>query len=124
MKTAASGWMTVVVAAVLVVGVTVVQGMWTERWGRRDDGGRLREAAGMLEKVFPDEFGEWMFEQELESSARELERAGAVGHVSKLYRNTRTSARVSAFVVCAIEKDVPRLAPCRLNFPEVVSRFN
>lgn len=101
MKSNALTWATIALAGLLVAGVTVVQGMWTERWKQRDDGGRLATAAEVLERVFPDRFGDWVFEQELESSTRELERAGAVGHISKLYRNERTKARVSAFIVCA-----------------------
>ena len=113
MKTTATGWLTAALAMLLVVGVTVVQGTWTERWARQDDGGRLAEAAQLLERAFPERFGEWVYEQELDSNAEELERAGAVGHVSKLYRNTRTNARVSAFVVCATPHDASGHTPDR-----------
>jgi hypothetical protein len=113
MKTSATGWLMAALAGLLVVGVTVVQGTWTERWVRHDDGGRLAEAAELLERVFPERFGEWVFEQELDSNAQELQRAGAVGHVSKLYRNTRTNARVSAFIVCATPHDASGHTPDR-----------
>jgi hypothetical protein len=113
MKTSATGWLMAALAGLLVVGVTVVQGTWTERWVRQDDGGRLAEAAELLERVFPERFGEWVCEQELDSNDQELQRAGAVGHVSKLYRNTRTNARVSAFVVCATPHDASGHTPDR-----------
>lgn len=113
MKTTATGWLTAALAGLLVLGVTVVQGRWTERWAPKDDGGRLAEAAELLERVFPERFGEWVFEQELDSNAQELARAGAVGHVSKLYRNTRTNARVSAFIVCAAPHDASGHTPDR-----------
>jgi hypothetical protein len=106
-------WATMALAGLLVAGVTVVQGMWTERWGRREDGGRLASAAAVLERVFPERFGDWVYEQELESNDRELQRAGAVGHVSKLYRNERTKTRVSAFVVCAAPHDASGHTPDR-----------
>jgi hypothetical protein len=113
MKTSTTGWLTAALAGLLVLGVTVVQGTWTERWVRQDDGGRLAEAAQLLERVFPERFGDWVYEQELDSNTQELARAGAVGHISKLYRNTRTNARVSAFVVCATPHDASGHTPDR-----------
>jgi hypothetical protein len=99
-------------AAVLVVGVTVVQGTLTERWtpASRE---QLEEAARLLEGRFPQRFGEWQQEMELESDPRELERAGAAGHVSLLYRHDRSKARVSAFVVCALPHDASGHTPDR-----------
>lgn len=90
-------------AAVALIGaVTVVHGMWTERWVKQADDGVLRAAAARLEDRFPAEFGDWRLDQEMETSPQELARAGAVGNVARLYRNTRTKAAVSAFVVCAL----------------------
>jgi hypothetical protein len=100
-------------AVLLVIGVTVVQGVLTERWGRREDGGRLARAAGLLEESFPRKFGDWEFEEVLPSDPQELARAGAVGHVSKLYRNARTNTRVSTFVVCATPHDASGHTPDR-----------
>jgi len=100
-------------AAFLVIGVTVLQGMWTDRWKDKNVSETLKRAATVLEASFPDRFGDWEFERELESDPKELERAGAVGHVSKLYRNVRTKARVSAFVVCATPHDASGHTPDR-----------
>lgn len=100
-------------ALLLVVGGTFVQGMFTERWGRRDDGGRLARAAELLEDSFPRRFGDWEFSEVLDSDPKELERAGAVGHVSKLYRNARTKTMVSTFVVCATAHDASGHTPDR-----------
>jgi hypothetical protein len=99
-------------AVTLVAGVTVVQGMLTERWApaSREE---LEQASRLLEARFPDQFGEWEAEQELESDPKELERAGAVGHISRLYRNTRSKARVSAFVVSALPHDASGHTPDR-----------
>ena len=99
-------------AVMLVVGVTVVQGMLTERWAPASRA-ELEQASQLLEDRFPDRFGEWEAEQELESDPKELERAGAVGHVSRLYRNTRSKARVSAFVVSALPHDASGHTPDR-----------
>lgn len=100
------------VAALLVVGATVVQGRWTERWTpvSRE---AVTQAAKLLEEQFPEQFGEWEMERELESDPKELEAAGAVGHISRLYRNNRSKARVSAFVVCALPYDASAHTPDR-----------
>jgi len=100
------------IAVALVVGGTVVQGTLTERWAptSREP---LDQAARLLEERFPDRFGEWEREMELESDPRELERAGAAGHVSLLFRNSRSKARVSAFVVCALPHDASGHTPDR-----------
>jgi hypothetical protein len=99
-------------AVALVVGGTVVQGTLTERWApaSREE---LEQASRLLEKRFPERFGEWEREMELESDPRELERAGAAGHVSLLFRNIRSKARVSAFVVCALPHDASGHTPDR-----------
>ncbi len=113
MKSSASGPLTLVGAAMLVVGVTVVHGMWTERWKARGVSQELEQAAALLERAFPESFGEWRLERELEGDPKELERAGAVGHISRLYRNSRSKARVSAFVVCARPHDASGHTPDR-----------
>jgi hypothetical protein len=96
----------------LVVGATVVQGRWTERWTpiSRE---AVTEAAKLLEERFPDRFGEWEVERELESDPKELAAAGAVGHISRLYRNNRSKARVSTFIVCALPYDASAHTPDR-----------
>ena len=108
-----TGLATLAAAVFLVAGVTVLQGMWTDRWGNRDIGAALKRDAEILESVFPQRFGDWEFEKELESNPKELERAGAVGHISRLYRNVRTKGRVSAFVVCATPHDASGHTPDR-----------
>lgn len=113
MKTSGPGMAAAVAAILLVVGVTVVQGTWTERWGRQRDVEGLDRAARQLERVFPKSFGDWNYERELDSDPRELERAGAVGHVSRLYRSGKSKTPVSAFVVCATPHDASGHTPDR-----------
>jgi hypothetical protein len=100
------------VAVALVAVATAVQGRWSERWVpiSRD---AVEQAARLLEARFPERFGEWEVERELESDPKELAAAGAVGHISRLYRNTRTKSRVSAFVVCALPYDASAHTPDR-----------
>jgi len=113
MKTSGTGLAAALVAILLVAGVTVVQGMWTERWGRRHDVAGLERAARLLERAFPKNFGDWKYDRELGSDPKELERAGAVGHISRLYRNERTKTPISAFVVCATPHDASGHTPDR-----------
>ena len=113
MKGSSSGLMTLAGAALLVVGVTAAQGYLTERWKDKSVSKDLDAAATLLEASFPEKFGSWELERELEGDPKELERAGAVGHISRLYRNSRTKARVSAFVVCARPHDASGHTPDR-----------
>jgi len=108
-----SDWLTPAAALLLVAVVTAVQGMWTDRWSNQSRNADLERAAKLLEARFPRQFGEWREERELESDPKELTRAGAVGHVSRLYRNSRSKARVSAFVVCALPHDASGHTPDR-----------
>ncbi len=100
------------IALLLVVAATAVQGRWTERWTpiSREE---VNRAAKLLEERFPKTFGEWVEERELESDPKQIKAAGAVGHVSRLYRNSRTKARVSTFVVCALPYDASAHTPDR-----------
>jgi hypothetical protein len=99
-------------AVALVAAATVVQGRWSERWVpiSRDE---VVKAARLLEERFPERFGDWEVERELESDPKELAAAGAVGHISRLYRNIRTKSRVSTFVVCALPYDASAHTPDR-----------
>jgi hypothetical protein len=113
MKGSNSGIATLAGAVVLVVAVTILQGWWTDRWKDRSVTKELEQAARLLESAFPEKFGDWELEREIEGDPKELERAGAIGHISRLYRNSRTKARVSAFVVCARPHDASGHTPDR-----------
>ena len=102
-----------VLAALLVVGVTAIQGTWTDRWSGRNVKEELKQAADLLESRFPKEFGSWEFFQELASDPEQLERAGAVGHISRLFVNRETKAKVSAFIVCATPHNASGHTPDR-----------
>lgn len=101
MKSWGTGSLPIAAAVVLLAGVTALQGLWTERWNAGNTREELLATAASLEANFPGRFGDWQVERELESNPRELEVAGAVGHISRLYRNTKTNALISTFVVCA-----------------------
>jgi len=99
-------------AAASVVAVTVVQGRLTERWAPISKDEVIR-VSKLLEDHFPKTFADWEIEQEIEGDPRELERAGAVGHVSRLYRNGRSKSKVSTFVVAALPHDASDHTPDR-----------
>ena len=101
MKSSGMGMLPVAAAVLLLVAVTVVQGVLTDRWTSGDMAEELRKTAASLEQNFPKSFGDWEVEQELETDPRQMEVAGAVGHISRLYRNKLTGKQVSTFVVCA-----------------------
>lgn len=103
----------VAVAAAFVVVVTAVQGVWTERWSDRDIAGELKVSATILEEAFPVEIGPWKYVDDVESSQEQLERAGAVGHISRLYQNKDTGAKVATFVICATPHDASGHTPDR-----------
>ena len=112
-STSSSGLIAVVAAVLLVAGVTALQGMWTDRWSGRNVAADLKQAADRLETGFPNRFGGWEFVQELASDPKQLERAGAVGHVSRLFANKETGAKVSVFIVCATPHDASGHTPDR-----------
>ncbi|MFM9024945.1 MAG: exosortase-associated EpsI family protein [Planctomycetaceae bacterium] len=107
-----TGFLMAAAAVMLLVGVTVLQGWWTERWAEREDRA-LEKAARRLVQSFPETFGNWTLDKQLETSKAELDRAGAVGSISRIYRSTKTKTPVSAFVVCATPHDASGHTPDR-----------
>jgi hypothetical protein len=101
MTTSKTGLLTGAAATLLVVAVTLVQGIWTERWTKQADDTALRHSAELLERDFPRAFGEWRFLQDMETSPEELARAGAVGSIARVFSHAVNKTAVSAFVVCA-----------------------
>lgn len=85
-----------IAAAVLLMGaVAVVQGTWTERWGRFDTEAVSRRVEA-LERV-PMNFGRWEgHDQELDE--RQLKIAKVSGVVQRIYRNIDTGQEVSVYL--------------------------
>lgn len=113
MKSSGLGMLPVVVAVLLLAGVTVVQGVLTDRWTSGNVAEELQKTAASLEQNFPKTFGDWEAEKDLETDPRQMEVAGAVGHISRLYRNKTTGAQISTFVVCATPHDASGHTPDR-----------
>jgi hypothetical protein len=89
------------IALLVVCGVTVVQGVWTERWSDRNIAGELAAKSKVLVEKFPTRAGAWAVDVNLEADQKALDRAGAVSHISKLYENRDTGMKIAVFVVCA-----------------------
>ena len=107
------GMMVVITAVVMILGTTVLQGRMTERWSDRNVAVELQRAADLLESRFPARFGSWETVEEIASDPREFARAGAVGHISRSYRNLKTKAQIATFVVCATPHDASGHTPDR-----------
>jgi hypothetical protein len=101
------------VACLLVTTATIVQGHWTDRWSGVDVAAELVLGGERLEQRFPKSFGEWEAMNDIEPDPRGLERAGAVGHVSRIYRHRGTGRQVTVFVVCATPHDASGHTPDR-----------
>lgn len=85
----------VVLALAALVGAAVFEGIRGQRWGVPED---LKAAAAKLDAV-PAAFGDWD-SAVVEIDRKILERAEAVGSVSRVYRNSRTGAVVSVLLLC------------------------
>ena len=75
---------TLAVATLLLVGVTLMQGSFTERWApaSRD---QIEQAARLLEAEFPKRFNDWTEEQELERNRQAhtgFSRSSSIGPVA------------------------------------------
>lgn len=107
------GWVSVIMALLLIGGTTFIHGRMTDRWGSKDVSAELLAAARRLENGFPEAFGDWQTKDTLTMDPRLLAKAGAVGHVWRSYRREGSGALVSAFVVCATPHDASGHTPDR-----------
>lgn len=78
-----------------LVAAAVVEGIRSNRWGVPDD---LQAAAARLDRV-PVAFGDWT-SSEVPVDQKILDRAEAVGAVSRIYRNGKNGAVVAVLVLC------------------------
>jgi EpsI family protein len=104
-------WITYVpigVAAVLMLGVGYVQGLWSERWGTFPE---LAIFADQWDAV-PMQIGEWQGKQEEGTNEKILQVAGATGEMVRSYTNANgETVRVS--LICGREQDLTYHTPDR-----------
>lgn len=94
-------YLPVAAAAAIIVAAAIVQGIWTERWGTFPE---LDLFAAQMKNV-PMQIGEWTGEDLPPEDKRIMEIAGAVGSLSRIYRNDR-GEQISMFIVCGRLDDV------------------
>ena len=101
------------VAGLLILLATLVQGQWTDRWSGVDVSEALARGGQRLEEQFPRSCGDWEAVNDLTPDPRGLERAGAIGHVSRIYRHRGTGRLATVFAVCATPHDASGHTPDR-----------
>jgi len=93
-----------VLGAVLILLTTMVQGFLTDRW-RPSTSEQLKAFADALQNV-PIRIGDWEVQEITEMDPREREAAGAVGDLSRTYRNPHTQEVVSVYMICGPSRAV------------------
>lgn len=86
----------IVLAAVLVVGVAVFEGLRSNRWGDSED---VKLAAARLERV-PRQVGAWHSSADKTIDPKVVEKAEAAGYVSREYVNRNTGVRLEVLLLC------------------------
>lgn len=102
-------WIPVGVAGILVIASSIVQGVWTNRFGARSDSEIVKEFADRLELV-PKVIGKWEAVDH-PMNAQEQEVAGIVGYVSREYRNIDTNQSVTVMLVCGNFRNIAKHEP-------------
>ena len=91
----------------LIIGLGTVQGLWSDRWS--DPAFSIQEFADRLSKV-PMKIGDWEGTDQVVAS-QSIRGSGAVGHVSRVYRNTETKQFVSLWFICGHPRDISMHTP-------------
>jgi hypothetical protein len=85
----------IVLAAALVIGVALVEGLRSNRWGESED---LKAAAAKLARI-PRDFGMW-HGTDTTLDPKLVEKAEAVGYVSRQYFNSKNGERIEVLLLC------------------------
>jgi hypothetical protein len=102
-------WILLGCGAVLVLATGIIQGLWSDRWVNSSN-----ESQFLAERInrLPMKLGDWQAE-EIAGSESQLKKAGAVGHLSRIYRNQLTGEQVSLFLICGHMRHVSVHTPDR-----------
>ena len=93
------------IAVVLIVFTSIVQGLWTDRFAPTMSEELNAFATAM--KSIPNQIGDWDSQEgNAEMDPMEREAAGAVGDLSRKYRNPNTQEEVSVYMICGASRNV------------------
>jgi hypothetical protein len=95
------------VAGVLLVGLTFAEAQFSDRWAESNVS--PEEFAARFAKV-PMEIGDWKGEDQPVLDAV-LKKTGAVGYVSRAYRNQKTGQEVTLWLIVGHARDICRHTP-------------
>ena len=102
-------WLLIGAGILLVLATAIVQGFWSDRWtDAAADSLHFKRRIDSL----PLTLGDWEG-KDLEADPREIRASGAVGHLSRVYRNRVTGEQVSLFLICGHMRDVSVHTPDR-----------
>jgi len=95
----------IVLAFLLVISLGIVQGVWSDRW--TDTAIGAAEFVARLPHV-PTEVDNWKMVEDTSEDAdpRTLKAAGAAGHLSRTYKNSKTGKTVSLYLVCGHSRKI------------------
>ena len=108
-KAQRSRWLLIGVGILLILVTAIVQGFWSDRW--TDDAADSLHLKQRIDNL-PMQLGDWEG-QNLEADPREIRASGAVGHLSRSYRNRVTGEQVSLFLICGHMRHVSVHTPDR-----------
>ncbi|MDZ4819368.1 MAG: exosortase-associated EpsI family protein [Planctomycetota bacterium] len=94
-------------AVMAIAGSTAYEGYRTNRWGEINPE-ELKEFTAKLDKI-PHSFGDWTSEDSVKTQEERdevLKAAGLSGFIKRMYTNSKTNQKVSAFIACGKKKDV------------------
>jgi len=95
-------WLVLGVGAAIILATAIVQGVWSDRW--IDTTTDSLHLAARIERI-PLTLGDWQgTEQPID--ARAARASGAVGQVSRIYRNQLTGEQISLYLICGHMRDV------------------
>lgn len=102
-------------ALLLVLLASYVQGVWTQRWDSTAPQ-RLQQFAAVFDSgAIPLEIGDWQGEdleaEDPETEELELQVAGAVRHMSRVYRHVGRGDEVHVFMICGMSRSVAKHTP-------------
>ncbi len=98
-------------AVVAIVGVAIVQGGWTARWGARPVSEQVKEFSSRIDQI-PIVIGDWEGEDDNVDTAT-MEVAGAEGWIARTYTNKRTQESASVMLVCGDRRNMTTHTPER-----------